>query len=78
MLTLAATRLFTGTEILDGATLEIDSGLIVRVTPGIRPGVPWLDGLLAPGLVDIQVNGGGGVLFSRINISALGSIGGAS
>jgi len=49
---------------LDGATVEIESGVIVGVTPGIQPGVRRLDGLLAPGLVDIQVNGGGGVLFN--------------
>ena len=75
MLTLAATRAFTGTEILDGATVEIDSGVIVRVTPGIRPGVPRLDGLLAPGLVEVQVNGGGGVLFNEApNVQSLRTI----
>ena len=75
MLTLAATRAFNGTEILDGATVEIDSGVIVRVTPGIRPGVPQLDGLLAPGLVDVQVNGGGGVLFNEApNVQSLRTI----
>jgi N-acetylglucosamine-6-phosphate deacetylase len=75
VLTLAATRAFNGTEILDGATVEIDSGVIVRVTPGIRPGVPQLDGLLAPGLVDVQVNGGGGVLFNEApNVQSLRTI----
>lgn len=65
MLTLSATRVFTGTEILRDATVEIDSGFVVRVTPGIRPGALRLEGLLAPGLVDVQVNGGGGVLFNE-------------
>jgi N-acetylglucosamine-6-phosphate deacetylase len=75
VLTLAATRAFNGTEILDGATVEIDSGVIVRVTPGIRPGAPQLDGLLAPGLVDVQVNGGGGVLFNEApNVQSLRTI----
>lgn len=60
----AATRVFTGAEMLDGATVHIDNGLITRVTPGLDPAAPKLEGLLAPGLVDIQVNGGGGVLFN--------------
>jgi N-acetylglucosamine-6-phosphate deacetylase len=64
VLKLAASRVFTGTEMLDDATVEIDNGLIASVTPGIRPGATRLDGLLAPGLVDVQVNGGGGVLFN--------------
>lgn len=64
MLKLSATRVFTGREMLDGATVAIDNGVIVGVTPGMQPGAAMLDGLLAPGLVDIQVNGGGGVLFN--------------
>ncbi len=64
MLTLAATRVFTGTELLHGATVQIDDGVITRVVPGIQAGATLLDGLLAPGLVDVQVNGGGGVLFN--------------
>lgn len=61
---LAATRIFTGTEVLEGGTLEIANGRIAAVTPGIKPGAELLDGMLAPGLVDVQVNGGGGVLFN--------------
>lgn len=64
MLMLAATRVFTGAEMLEGATVEIDGGVVVGVTPGIHPGATLLDGLLAPGLVDIQVNGGGSILFN--------------
>lgn len=64
MLKLAATRVFTGTEMLYGATVDIEEGVITSVTPGIQPGATLLDGLLAPGLVDIQVNGGGGLLFN--------------
>lgn len=64
MLTLAATSVFTGTEILDRATVQIDDGVITRVAYGIQPGATRLDGLLAPGLVDIQINGGGGVFFN--------------
>ncbi len=61
---LAATRVFTGTELLEQATVHVSDGLIIDVTPGFAPGAEVLDGTLAPGLVDIQVNGGGGVLFN--------------
>ena len=61
---LAASRVFTGTETLEGATIHISEGCITDVAPGMAPGAEVLDGLLAPGLVDVQVNGGGGVLFN--------------
>ena len=64
MLTLSASRVFTGAEILHGATVRIDGGVITSIVPDIRPGAVRLDGLLAPGLVDVQVNGGGGVMFN--------------
>jgi N-acetylglucosamine-6-phosphate deacetylase len=64
MLALAATQVFTGTELIAGATVHIDNGRIADVKPGISPGATMLDGLLAPGLIDVQVNGGGGVLFN--------------
>jgi N-acetylglucosamine-6-phosphate deacetylase len=64
MLNLAAAQVFTGKELLDGATVQVDGGRIVDVKAGIAPGVDFLDGLLAPGLVDVQVNGGGGAMFN--------------
>ncbi len=61
---LAATRVFTGAEVLEGGTIQIANGRVTAVTLGIVPGAELLDGMLAPGLVDVQVNGGGGVLFN--------------
>ncbi len=61
---LAAARVFTGSEVLEGATVHVSIGRITDITPGILPGAEVLDGMLAPGLVDVQVNGGGGVLFN--------------
>ncbi len=61
---LAAKHVFTGTELLEHATVHVDQGRITDVTPGLSPGVEALDGMLAPGLVDVQVNGGGGALFN--------------
>ena len=63
-------RVFTGEEIVDGHAVLIGGGKIVDVVPEKR--VPKAverqsleGGLLAPGFVDLQVNGGGGVLFNQ-------------
>ncbi len=61
---LSATHVFTGTDLLDRSTLHIRDGVIVDITRGVANGAEVCDGMLAPGLVDIQVNGGGGVLFN--------------
>ncbi len=64
MLALAAAQVFTGSEMLDVATVHVQDGRIAEVSRGISPGATWLEGLLAPGLVDVQVNGGGGAMFN--------------
>lgn len=65
---LAAPRVFTGDRMLHDRAVVIDGGRIVSVLPPDRIGagipVRRFDGLLAPGFVDVQVNGGGGVLFN--------------
>ena len=67
-LTLINARLFDGESVRDGMSLRIANGRVAEVvaTPA-RPDRQALDlqgRLLAPGLVDLQVNGGGGVLFN--------------
>jgi N-acetylglucosamine-6-phosphate deacetylase len=64
MQTLSPTRLFTGDEIVEGATVHVDGGRIVEVANTRSLSAVRMDGLLAPGFIDIQVNGGGGVLFN--------------
>lgn len=64
MIKLAARQVFTGDMTLEGATVQIEHGVITNLTPGIQPGATVLEGLLTPGLIDVQVNGGGGVLFN--------------
>ncbi|WP_428395358.1 N-acetylglucosamine-6-phosphate deacetylase [Lichenicoccus sp.] len=64
---LTGARLFTGEQILDDHALLIEGGRILDIVPaGNLPGGVRLHErhLLAPGLIDVQVNGGGGVLFN--------------
>lgn len=67
-LTIAAERIFDGHDLRGSGTVEIARGRI----EGIRFGAPAAsatiklppDVVLAPGLIDVQVNGGGGVLLN--------------
>ncbi|MDR3375167.1 MAG: N-acetylglucosamine-6-phosphate deacetylase [Ancalomicrobiaceae bacterium] len=66
---LTAERLFTGEDMLTRHALLIDDRTIVDVVPidRVPTGVSLTDlgaGTLAPGFIDAQVNGGGGILFS--------------
>lgn len=61
-------RIFDGDRVIEGRDLVIADGKVVElVAEGGSWDVPLIDlegRLVAPGLVDIQVNGGGGVLFN--------------
>jgi N-acetylglucosamine-6-phosphate deacetylase len=68
-------QIFSGAQILSGSTkladysLIIDKGDIVALVPvGERPRsgeqIELQGGIVAPGLIDVQVNGGAGVLFN--------------
>ncbi|HYD98254.1 MAG TPA: N-acetylglucosamine-6-phosphate deacetylase [Alphaproteobacteria bacterium] len=67
---LTGARIFTGEAFVDGQALVIAEGRVAGLAPAdIRPeGARILalppDRLIAPGFIDIQVNGGGGVLFN--------------
>ncbi|MHA6344605.1 N-acetylglucosamine-6-phosphate deacetylase [Roseivivax sp. CAU 1761] len=65
---LAGARVFDGARLLDGFGLVIEDGRVAglsEIGPRRGAGLVELDGgILAPGLVDLQVNGGGGALFN--------------
>ena len=63
-------RVLRGTSLLDGQCVLISGGRIEDIVPAGAargPGIERVDlggGLLLPGFIDTQVNGGGGVLFN--------------
>ncbi len=66
---LAGARVFTGDRFLDAHAVLLDGARIADVLPSaaLPPAATVEDlggGLLAPGFLDAQVNGGGGVLFN--------------
>ncbi|MEJ0061536.1 MAG: N-acetylglucosamine-6-phosphate deacetylase [Terricaulis sp.] len=64
MLVLTPTQLFTGAEFIEGASVHMHDGRIVDITRTAPAGALELKGVLAPGFIDAQINGGGGILFN--------------
>jgi N-acetylglucosamine-6-phosphate deacetylase len=69
-LALGGARIFTGERFLDGHAVLVDDGTIAAVVPVAQiPAdarrVELRGGTLAPGFIDAQVNGGGGILFNE-------------
>ena len=73
-------HIVTGSAVLDAATIEIHDGSITRIDAG-RHALPDIDlngGWFLPGFIDVQVNGGGGVLFNDdISVDGIAAIGAA-
>ena len=64
-LRLHARRVFDGVQFLDNQVLSIENEQIVAIDQDINRVDILADGLLVPGFIDLQVNGGGGVLFNN-------------
>jgi N-acetylglucosamine-6-phosphate deacetylase len=65
MKAIAAARLFDGTAFRSGASVLIDGDRIAAITDAPPPGIAVEQAsLLVPGFIDLQVNGGGGVMFN--------------
>jgi N-acetylglucosamine-6-phosphate deacetylase len=67
---------FDGKTLLQDVRLDWQQGRIVALQAGVKSGhQPQLQGLLCAGFIDIQVNGGGGVLFNQCpDVTALKTI----
>jgi len=61
---LHAQRLFDGKNFLDDQVLTISDGKISAIDQNIRQVDIKTIGLVVPGFIDLQVNGGGGALFN--------------
>ncbi len=65
---LSGARVFDGARLLEGISVIVEAGRVVALVPDdeVPPDVTRrrVEGLLAPGFIDCQVNGGGGVLFN--------------
>jgi N-acetylglucosamine-6-phosphate deacetylase len=61
-----AEHLFDGKTLKKNQIFTVESGQIVSMQTALSPSdATLLSGLVAPGYVDVQVNGGGGVLFNN-------------
>ncbi|WDE11439.1 N-acetylglucosamine-6-phosphate deacetylase [Thalassomonas haliotis] len=62
---LHARQVFDGFRYHENRVLTLDEGKIVAIDGETASADAFADGLLVPGFVDLQVNGGGGVLFNN-------------
>ncbi|WP_226666007.1 N-acetylglucosamine-6-phosphate deacetylase [Microbulbifer aggregans] len=63
--TYIAEKLFDGEQLHQDVSLVVEDGKVVALGKEAGADAIRLRGLLAPGLIDIQVNGGGGALFNN-------------
>src|SRR5690606_511802 len=76
---IAAPRIFDGAGWHTDAALLVEDGSVLDIVPrgSVPAGAPLIetDGILAPGFVDLQVNGGGGVMLNdRQDVEAIRTI----
>ncbi|MBB5212813.1 N-acetylglucosamine-6-phosphate deacetylase [Microbulbifer hydrolyticus] len=70
-----AEKLFDGEQLHTDVALTVESGNVVTLGGEPAESAVRLKGMLAPGLIDVQVNGGGGALFNNdTTVNALGKM----
>jgi len=58
-------KLFDGDSFLSDQKITVTEGIISSIEPISEPDASRYSGALLPGFIDVQVNGGGGVLFNH-------------
>lgn len=58
-------QFFDGEHFVNDKVLSVDAGIITAIDDNVQQADEHLIGLVAPGFIDLQVNGGGGELFNR-------------
>jgi N-acetylglucosamine-6-phosphate deacetylase len=56
-------QIFDGTNLHDGMALVVEDGVIADIRPARKGDIALDGGILAPAFVDLQVNGGGGIML---------------
>ncbi len=56
-------QIFDGTQLLSDHALIVENGVVVGMKRDLRGDVELAGGVLAPAFVDLQVNGGGGIML---------------
>lgn len=59
-----ATQLFDGQDFIDNQVITITDGVISAIDQNVSDVDVKATGLVVPGYIDLQINGGGGVLFN--------------
>ena len=59
-------RLFDGKNYQDNKVIIIDDGTVIGFDEEVSNYTAQVNGLVVPGFIDLQVNGGGGVLFNAM------------
>ena len=72
---LRGARIFDGCDLRDGLEMVLNGDRIAAIRADTGTGRDLGGGILAPGLIDLQVNGGGGIMLDgRADVAAIAAI----
>ena len=72
---LRGARIFDGCDLRDGLEMVLNGDRIAAIRADTGTGRDLGGGILAPGLIDLQVNGGGGIMLDgRADVAGIAAI----